>query len=406
MTAPTAVFFSMEGHGHLRRLLPVVAGLAAAGLRVCVFAERRYREEVEQAGGEIMDLYSRGSLAEADAESIPTPCRYVTFAGLHAEAILSEVAALEPSLIVHDSFAVIGQIVARRLGLPRVNVCAGHNVTPATIQEILSDYARLVFSDACKRAVETLRTRDLLPDATPLAFATPPSPDLNLYCEPPQFLRPDERPAFAPLEFIGSLSPQNLARGPSSTQPFGADPAIRRRLFVCLGTVVWRRYEALGRELLETVSRAVAEQPDTAAIISLGGATPGPWADALRHARVRVEDYVDQWDVLAHADLFLTHQGLNSTHEAICQEVPMISYPIFWDQPALATRCRELGLAVPLVEARRGPVTVDDVRSALATVAAARERLRDRLREARAWELDVVAQRPRVIDRVLALADR
>ena len=405
MRTETVVLFCMEGHGHLRRLLPVIAGLSADGLRVCVFTETRYRDEVAQAGGELMDLYARGSLADADSESIPSPCRYVTFAGLHAEALLADVAALRPSMVIHDTFAVIGQIVARRLGLPRVTVCAGHNFTPASIPPILADYEQLVASDGCRRAVDSLRARDLLPDATPFSFATAPSTDLNLYCEPPQFLREDERAAFGPLAFLGSLLPRNLARPPSASQPFGADPAIRRRIYVCLGTVMWRRYETVGRRLLETVRAAVADLPDTVAIISLGNATLGSWVQALAHPRVHVADYVDQWDVLSHADVFLTHQGLNSTHEAICQEVPMISYPIFWDQPALARRCRELGLVTPLAAARRAPVSVEDIRAALATVAEERERLRDRLREARAWELDVVAERPNVIARVLALLD-
>lgn len=405
MSTRTAVFFCMEGHGHLRRLLPVVAGLSGAGLRVCVFTETRYREEVAQAGGELIDLYARGSLADADSASIPSPCRYVTFAGLHAEAIVAEVAALRPSLIVHDTFAVIGPIVARRLCLPRVTVCAGHNFTPASVPGFLADYEDLVVSDACRRAVDLLRARDLLPVATPYSFATEPSPDLNLYCEPPQFLHDNERVAFGPLAFLGSLSPRNLARAPSTTRPFGTGPAIRRRIYVCLGTVVWRRYEAVARRLLETVRAAVADMPDTVAIISMGNATPGPWVKALEHPSVHVADYVDQWDVLAHADVFLTHQGLNSTHEAICQQVPMISYPIFWDQPALSQRCRELGLVTPLVAERRAPVAVEDVRVALATVDEQRERFRARLREAHGWELDVVAQRPNVIGRVLDLLE-
>lgn len=403
MSRATVVFFCMEGDGHLRRLLPVVAGLSSEGLRVCVFTETRYREEVAQAGGELMDLYAGGSLAEADSESIPSLCRYVSFAGLHAEAILAEVAALRPSLVVHDTFAVIGQIVARRMGLPRVTVCAGHNVTPASIPEFLADYEEVVVSDGCRRAVDSLRARGLLPDATPFSFATEPSPDLNLYCEPPQFLREDERAAFGPLAFLGSLSPRNLARQPSATQPFGAAAAARRRLYVSLGTVIWRRYGTVGRMLLETVRAAVADMPDTVAIISLGNASPGSWVKALEHPRVHVADYVDQWDVLSHADVFLTHQGLNSTHEAICQEVPMISYPIFWDQPALSQRCRELGLVTPLAAARRAPVAVGDIGAALATVAEERQRLGARLREAHAWELDVVAQRPNVIGRVLEL---
>ena len=51
--------------------------------------------------------------------------------------------------------------------------------------------------------------------------------------------------------------------------------------------------------------------------------------------------------------VFVTHHGLNSTHEAIYHRTPMLSYPFFGDQPYLANRCRDLGLSVPLVDTWR-----------------------------------------------------
>ena len=56
---------------------------------------------------------------------------------------------------------------------------------------------------------------------------------------------------------------------------------------------------------------------------------------------------MDQWAVLGETDLFVTHHGLNSTHEAIFNRVPMLSYPFFWDQPGLAAKCQAFGIARP-----------------------------------------------------------
>ena len=38
------------------------------------------------------------------------------------------------------------------------------------------------------------------------------------------------------------------------------------------------------------------------------------------------------------ADAFVTHSGMNSTHEALFHKMSMVSYPIFADQPGLAAR--------------------------------------------------------------------
>jgi UDP:flavonoid glycosyltransferase YjiC (YdhE family) len=119
-----------------------------------------------------------------------------------------------------------------------------------------------------------------------------------------------------------------------------------------------------------------------------------------------VASRVDQWDVLAGSDVFITHQGLNSTHEAIFHRIPMLSYPFFWDQPALAQRCRELGLAVPLADEPRAPLTEHHVRTALAEVASRRDSILAALTRAREWERQVMAGRDSVVERLVELAGK
>lgn len=138
-------------------------------------------------------------------------------------------------------------------------------------------------------------------------------------------------------------------------------------------------------------------------MISLGGAERLPLAARLARPNVRVAGYVDQLRLLRDATLFVTHQGLNSTHEAVLRQVPMLSYPFFGDQPRLAARCRELGLALPLADTPRAPLTPETVRAAFARIEARRPALTGRLAAARDWELAVIARRPAVIARIRAL---
>ena len=144
---------------------------------------------------------------------------------------------------------------------------------------------------------------------------------------------------------------------------------------------------------------------DAEVLVSVGH---HPFDDAerrrLERPNLRVEGWVDQWGALKDADLFVTHHGLNSTHEAIYHQVAMLSYPFFADQPALARRCQEMGLAVPLAEAPRAPIEDGSVRRAIEHVQAHRAGFAARLAEARAWELEVIDGREAVLDRMLALA--
>ncbi|MBU8785569.1 MULTISPECIES: macrolide family glycosyltransferase [Bacillus] len=63
-----------------------------------------------------------------------------------------------------------------------------------------------------------------------------------------------------------------------------------------------------------------------------------------------ISAYVPQLDVLRHADVFITHGGMNSVNEAIHFEVPLVVIPHDKDQPVVAARLKELGAGFVLSE--------------------------------------------------------
>jgi UDP:flavonoid glycosyltransferase YjiC (YdhE family) len=379
----------------------LIAGVAELGIEARVFTHRDFRGKVERTGATFVDLPAK--YPPADTTSLPVPCRHVSLAGRHAGNVARDLEALGTSLVVYDTFAVVGFVAARILGLPHVNVCAGHNVEPSRFVEMLGTDPRVRIAPECHDAVETLRTRHGIADASPFSYVTALSPHLNVYCEPPEFLDEAERRPFDPIAFYGSLpslaepgDPPEGAGGPAGF------PAAKLKVYVSFGTVIWRYYAAEALAALHAISDAVAARPDAQAIVSLGGAEVD--ASALARGNVTVARYVDQRRILAEADVYVTHHGLNSTHEAIFHGVPMLSYPFFWDQPDLARKCREFGLAVPLAEEPRAPIGPAQVEAALETLLARREAMRRALAEARRWEEAVVANRSSVLRRIVTLA--
>ena len=103
-------------------------------------------------------------------------------------------------------------------------------------------------------------------------------------------------------------------------------------------------------------------------------------------------------------DLFVTHHGLNSTHEAIFNRVPMLSYPFFWDQPGLAAKCQAFGIARPLSAAARGAVTAESATRAITGILQEHATIASCLEEARERELAVMAGRNQVLDQIAAIA--
>jgi MGT family glycosyltransferase len=404
MTGLSAVVFSMGDIGHFKRLRPIIAGLSRRGLRTHVFTMAGLRDDVERLGGEFGDLFAGRSLDEADATSVPLPSRGVTFAGRFGDDVVRQVATLRPDVVVHDAFAVIGSVAAYHLGLPRVNVCAGHNLAPKPTLEALARDPRVRTSEQCRRAVDVLRERHGMPGASPFSYIDGLSNDLNVYCEPPEFLLPAEREAFQPIAFFGSLLPDPNVETGGKSSVFGMDSNAPLRIYASFGTVIWSYYEAAAVSALTAISDAVANIDGAVALLSLGGRNAPELAERLARPNVCVERYVDQWKVLHEASVMFTHQGLNSTHEAIYHRTPMISYPFFSDQPGLARRCQDLGLAVPLSSEFRGPVSAEDVQAALARIEAGAASVQARLAEARRWELATMAARPAVIERIVQLS--
>lgn len=395
--------FCMPEDGHFRLLRPLISGLVQSGFAVHVFTHLRFGPEVERAGGTPVDLFTKYPLDRADSASVPIPCRYVSFAGVYAEDILKDLKEIRPVLVVYETFSVIGVLAARRLGVPYVNVSPGHNLNPARFLPMLRVDPRVAISESCHRAVETLRERHGVGDASPFAYITGLSPYLNLCCEPPAFLTREERSAFEPVAFYGCLpSPADVGKRSDAGKSTGFDDERRPfRIYVCFGTVVPRYYAEAALGVFRAVSECLETMTDAHALISLGGASfEAGTVRGLARANVEVVDYVDQWKTLGNANLFVTHHGINSTHEAIFQRVPMLSYPFFSDQPALAEKCRQFGIAIPLGSSLRESVTAQQIRAGVRQIADGRESLRAGLDRARGLELDVMAGRPAVLQRI------
>jgi UDP:flavonoid glycosyltransferase YjiC (YdhE family) len=390
VTARSVALLAPEDVGHARRVLALAAAIAARGLAAHVFTHRRWAAEAEAVGGTFHDLYAEADPDRLDPGTMPRPCRNVTFAGLCADAVAARVAEVGASVVVHDTFALVGRAAAHVLGLPAVNVCAGHAIDPADPGRFASlppgDPRRRV-SPACLRAVDALRERYGFADPSPFSYHNALSPHLNVCCEPPEFLTATEREWIEPVAFFGSLLPD---RAPAAAD--GPPPDV----YVSLGTVAWRYWRD---EMLAALAAILPALGGRRTVLSVGGAEVR--VDAPPGVTVR--GWVDQWALLGGAGLFVTHQGMNSTHEAVWHGVPMLGYPLLGDQPGLAATCSRLGIAVPLALEPRAAIGREDVEEALAAADGGRGEMLEALARARDAEVAVIEGREEVVERVLAL---
>jgi UDP:flavonoid glycosyltransferase YjiC (YdhE family) len=307
---------------------------------------------------------------------------------------------------VYETFSVIARAVGVGLKIPFVSVTAGHGLDPTPIIAALRGDPRVALSARCLRAVDVLKDRYGIADASPFSYLAGLSPHLNLSVEPPSFVDAREREAAEPVAFYGCLfAGQDWAAPPRQSSLHFGGSAQDLRIYVCFGTVSMAYYRSVALGVFRAVADSLGNAPGIQILISLGGASlEDRDRRELERPNLRIVEFADQWTVLGEADVFFTHHGVNSTHEAVARQVPMVSYPFLGDQPAMALTCRELGLAVPLTETVRGAVDAKDVRAAVDKLVSERDTFRTNLAKARGQERDVIAQRPLVLERLKALA--
>jgi UDP:flavonoid glycosyltransferase YjiC (YdhE family) len=289
------------------------------------------------------------------AAEVFTPKRAESFVNTPASAVFTRVAHVldeclafacefQPDLILYDFCALEGHFAGQVLGVRHWSSIAGL-VGPLTNHEYLRrsldsianqdaiaamwDYHRIAIDPAgielISNSLHIPAERNLLwsyPSVTPHDFRT--------------------NRAAADYQFVGYPSDGHQR----TTKPSGTPPLV----YVSFGTEVMDNLWPAQKPTRTGVRRCVAglarrwEPLGIDVVFATQGQTvldeyPANWS---------VQGNVDQQKVLSHADVFVTHGGANSVHEAVLSKVPMVVTPFFGDQTLASRRVEQMGIGVAL----------------------------------------------------------
>jgi UDP:flavonoid glycosyltransferase YjiC (YdhE family) len=119
--------------------------------------------------------------------------------------------------------------------------------------------------------------------------------------------------------------------------------ADKSLLYCSLGT--YSHVYQHARRLFDAVLAALKKREDIQAIVQVGTCAEVDAFGSLPD-RIRVVKRAPQLEILARADIFVTHGGLSSVREAIYFGVPMLVFPCWNDQPGNAARIVRHGLGL------------------------------------------------------------
>ncbi len=331
------LFATTRGAGHVGPLVPFARAAADAGHDVLVAGPASAEPLVRRAGlpfapvGEPPADHVRRALAPVwSKETSPGMARVVQdlFISLLARTALRTMLALvetwRPDVVVRETLEFASALAAERCGVPQVRVGVHLDSDTDADPQLLG---------VAIPALDALRPElGLAPD--PEATAIRESPVLTL----------------APASTSGTAAAlrfRDPRPAPDAALPRWGDPAAPL-VYVSFGSEAAASHHFPG--VYRRAAEALAALP-VRTLLTIGDrrdpAELGPLPSS-----VRVERWMPQAAVMAHASAMVGHGGSGSTLMALAAGVPLAIVPLFVDGPSNARRVEQLGAGLAL---ERGP---------------------------------------------------
>lgn len=347
-------FFSLPAHGHVNPTLPLVRELTSRGHRVLYYDVEAFREKIEAAGAQLVpiDAYMPPAPKDIDRRAGKDFASLIEMAADLTlslnERVAQDVAEHHPACVVGDSVCIWGKLLARRHGLPFVcstTTFAFNEQSARLMKRQPGEVLRMLLGmPRMARKLRQLREHGHdAPDVVSLIGNDTKTPTI-VYTS--RLFQPMAETFGDSYAFVG----------PTVMQRYPRRAHDRPLVYVSLGTVL-NNAPDFYRSALQALSGMACD-----AILSIGDAVD-PAALGPVPGNVRIFPRVNQLEVLASTDVFLTHCGMNSVSESLLCGVPMVLFPQHGEENAVAIRCEQLGAGLRL----KRP-SASCIRSALETV--------------------------------------
>ncbi len=306
--------------GHTNPTLPLAEALVRRGHKVAYINAEEYRDKLEKTGAEFIPYENYP--ASPTPQQKKTKCfraAFDTAVGLDTKY----------DLLIYEMFFYPGKQIADILGIPCVRQFSQQAWNQATMADA-TRFFRLssLLIDAQVMGKRNAARMGLINNTLGDAVVYD-KPELNIVYVPRIFQSKSE--TFGD-DYIFAVP--IIESGAASHQiPYEEmKPPI---VYISLGSIISNKgfYKECIRAFGDT---------DMSVILNTGRIQPATLGKLP--ANIHAYPFVPQLEVLNHADVFLTHCGMNSVNEAMSRGVPMVCMPFINDQIANANRIVELGI--------------------------------------------------------------
>ncbi|MBK5474244.1 MULTISPECIES: macrolide family glycosyltransferase [Bacillus] len=340
------LFINAGSEGHINPTLHVVEELISRGEEVVYFSIEAFRERIEKTGATVRTIDDQ-KFIQAFLSGGRNYLQERINGLLHTTdvvipSVLEQIEGEHFDYIIHDSMFGCGRLIAQILNLPAINSCTSFAQDEKSFKQMLDHLSKNIPLEVQDRIHNDFEN---LTNGITEKYGVDIDSPYEVFCNPASLTIVYTIKEFQPFgdtfnetfKFVGpSISTQVKNEGFDYT-------SIEEKslIYISLGTVF---NEAL--DFYKLCMKAFKNSKHTI-VMSIGNKTEISDLGNIPKNFI-VKNYVPQTELLKYTKLFITHGGMNSTHEGIYNGVPLVVIPQSADQPLIAKQVESLGAGVKL----------------------------------------------------------
>ncbi|MGE6229956.1 macrolide family glycosyltransferase [Paenibacillus chitinolyticus] len=336
------LFINAGSEGHINPTIGVVQELVSRGEEVVYFCTGAYRDRMEKAGASVRTIDDQQFIEAFTSGGkdyvLERAIGLLLTADVVIPAVLEQIRGEHFDYMIHDSMFGCGRMLAQILKLPAISSCTSF----AHIEET---FGALLEPPPVKTPEEIVERFQSLTKTVGEKYGVEVRTPYEVFCNPAPFtivyttrdFQTNEEKFDQTYKFVGpSLSSRPSQNNFDLTAIKGKDP-----IYISLGTVFNQAIDfyKLCFEAFGNTEYTIVMSVGNNTLISDLGEIPDNFI---------VKNYVPQTEVLQHTKLFITHGGMNSTHEGLYNGVPLVVIPQNADQPMVAAQVAKIGAGLAL----------------------------------------------------------
>ncbi len=334
-------FFSIPAHGHTNPMLPVAAELVRRGNVVRFYSFDEFEKKINATGAAFIscnaflpDLTAREEAGLKKVSTTEMTIQDIRITLSMNDFLDREFQSFQPDVVYTDSVCFWGKLNAWKHRVPMVvstSTFAFNQLSSRYMKNSPKEMADMIFGlPRISRELKKLEPYGYHVKGILSLIQSDNNTDSIVYTSPrfqPYAESFSSHYAFVCPSVFSKILPEKKKGMP--------------HIYISMGTVINNRPDFY-RNCIDAL-----KDMDANVTISCGNAISRE-ALGTPPEHIQVCPYVDQLAVLAKADVFLTHCGMNSVSESLYMAAPMVLYPQTNEQRAVARRVTEIGAGILL----------------------------------------------------------